>query len=52
MGINKESLSNHQRVEIYRDISGTEECTPFANFATYGPALRAHAPGLGSDLEG
>lgn len=43
---------NHHRVEIYCDISGTEEYTPLANFATYGLALRAHARGLGSDLGG
>ena len=40
------------RVEIYCDISGTEEYTPLANFATYGLALRAHVRGLGSDLGG
>ena len=46
IGINKESLSNHNRVEIYCDISGTEEYTPFAKLP-YGTAPRAQARGLG-----
>ena len=42
IGIDKESLSNQ---EIYCDISGTEEYTPFAKLP-YGPAPRAQARGL------
>ena len=51
MGINKESLSKHHRVEIYCDKSGTEEYTPFAKLPC-GPAPRAQGRGLGSDLGG
>ena len=46
IGINKESISNHHRVEMYCDISGTEEYTPFANLP-FGPAPRAQARCLG-----
>ena len=49
IGIDKESLSNHNRVEIYCDISGTEEYTPFV---AIWPCSQSASPWFGPEAPG
>ena len=44
--MNKESLSNYHRVEIYCNISGTEEYTPFAKLPCSQSASPWFGPGI------